>query len=111
MRFKVMATPQRKVNPVIPELINQIAYQICGNDTAITMAVEDGELDLNVWEAVIIKNLDESFKLLINSMRIFADKCIVGLSVNEETSFKFAKNSTALSTTISAILAIKLAQK
>lgn len=49
-----------KVNPVIPELVNQIAYQVCGNDVVIGMSVEGGELDLNVWEPVIIKNLSES---------------------------------------------------
>jgi aspartate ammonia-lyase len=48
-----------KINPVMPELINQIAYQVIGNDVTITMAVEGGELDLNVWEPVIIKALFE----------------------------------------------------
>lgn len=100
-----------KVNPVIPELINQIGYQICGNDVAITMAVEGGELDLNVWEPVIIKNLCESFKLLQNGLIIFADKCIDGLEPNEQICAKFANDSTALSTIISSIFGYKVGTK
>ncbi|WP_198003118.1 lyase family protein [Campylobacter sp. FOBRC14] len=100
-----------KVNPVIPELINQIGYQICGNDVAITMAVEGGELDLNVWEPVIIKNLCESFKLLQNGLIIFANKCIDGLEPNEQICAKFANDSTALSTIISSIFGYKVGTK
>lgn len=100
-----------KVNPVIPELINQIGYQICGNDVAITMAVEGGELDLNVWEPVIIKNLCESFKLLQNGLIIFADKCIDGLEPNEQICAKFANDSTALSSIFGYKVGTKVARK
>lgn len=71
-----------KINPVIPELMNQICYQVCGDDVAITMSVEGGELDLNVWEPVIIKNLVEEFKLLTGGMMKFADLCIDGIKAN-----------------------------
>ncbi|CUU87488.1 ribose-phosphate pyrophosphokinase [Campylobacter hyointestinalis] len=100
-----------KVNPVMPELINQIGYQICGNDMAITMAVEGGELDLNVWEPVIIKNLCESFKLLENGLVLFADKCVKDLAPNIEICKAYASNSTALSTTISSIFGYKVGTK
>ncbi|QKF81540.1 aspartate ammonia-lyase [Halarcobacter ebronensis] len=96
-----------KVNPVIPELINQIAYQVCGNDMTISMAVEGGELDLNVWEPIIIKNLSESFRLLNNGIRIFSKKCIANLTPNKEISTKYALDTFALSTTISAIFGYK----
>lgn len=100
-----------KVNPVMPELINQIGYQVCGNDTVITMAVEGGELDLNVWEPVIVKNLSESFKLLSNGMDKFSEKCIDGLYPNEEVSKLYAEKTTALSTTISSIFGYKMGTK
>ena len=58
-----------KVNPVMPEFMIQIAYQICGNDTVVTMAVEGAELDFNAWSAVIAKNLFESCRLLTRGSR------------------------------------------
>ncbi|AXH14620.1 aspartate ammonia-lyase [Malaciobacter mytili LMG 24559] len=96
-----------KVNPVIPELVNQLAYQVCGNDMTISMAVEGGELDLNVWEPIIIKNLSESFRLLNNGIRIFSEKCIANLTPNKKISTKYASDTLALSTTISAIFGYK----
>ncbi|CAM3621331.1 aspartate ammonia-lyase [Parendozoicomonas haliclonae] len=92
-----------KINPVMPELVNQICYQICGNDVAIGMAVEGGELDLNVWEPVIIKNMGESCTLLTNTVKLFNDKCVAGLEINEEVCRKYAEDTTALSTMIAAI--------
>lgn len=96
-----------KVNPVMPELMNQIGYQVCGNDVAITMAVEGGELDLNVWEPVIIKCLFESCRLLINSIPLFVQKCIKGIKANEEVCRKYAESSIALSTVIASLFGYK----
>lgn len=73
-----------KVNPVIPEMMIQVGYQVCGNDTAISMAVEGGELDLNVWESIIMKCLFDSCILMANSILIFADKCVAGIEVDRE---------------------------
>ncbi len=91
-----------KINPVMPELINQVCYQIYGNDVAIAMSVEGGELDLNVWEPVIMKCLFESSGLLIKSIPLFAEKCIMGLKANTGICRKYAESSTALSTVISS---------
>ena len=96
-----------KVNPVMPELVNQICYQICGNDVAITMAVEGGELDLNVWEPVIIKCLFESCRLLNDSIPLFVQKCIKGIKVNEKVCKKYAESSIALSTVIASLFGYK----
>lgn len=93
-----------KINPVMPELMNQITYQVCGNDVAVTMSVEGGELDLNVWEPVIIKNLTESFCLLTNSLPLFADLCIKGITANKEICQKHAEDTMANATVISAIM-------
>ena len=92
-----------KVNPVIPELMNQICYQVCGNDTAITMAAEGGELDLNVWEPVIIKSLFESCGFLTRGIRIFSERCISGIKANNEVCKKYAESSIALSTIIATV--------
>ena len=92
-----------KINPVMPELINQVCYQICGNDVAVGMAVEGGELDLNVWEPVIIKNMGESCSLLTNSITLFNDKCVKGIEINEDVCRQYAEDTTALSTMIAAI--------
>ncbi len=93
-----------KVNPVMPELVNQICYQVCGDDVAITMAVEGGELDLNVWEPVIIKNLTEQFKLLTGGMIKFADLCIDGIRANVEKLRADAEATMANATVASTIL-------
>ncbi|MGF1681810.1 aspartate ammonia-lyase [Photobacterium minamisatsumaniensis] len=97
-----------KINPVMPELINQIAYQVIGNDVAITMAVEGGELDLNVWEPVIIKALFESCTLLTNAIPLFVDKCLKDLQPNEAVCREYAERSTALATVIATLFGYKV---
>lgn len=92
-----------KINPVIPELVNQAAYQIIGNDTAINMAAEGGELDLNIWEPLIIKNIYESFNLLIKSINVFCEKCLKNLTVNKKKTENDAHSSLALSTAVAAV--------
>jgi len=92
-----------KVNPVMPELINQIAYQVCGNDFAVTMAAEGGELDLNVWEPVFVKNIFESIKLLTNAQELFREKCVAGIQVNEQRCRENADYSLALATAIGTL--------
>ncbi len=100
-----------KINPVMPELINQVAYQVCGNDVAITMSVEGGELDLNVWEPVIIKNLAESFTLLTKCLPLFADLCIDGITANKEVCRKYAEATLANATVVSSILGYEIGSK
>lgn len=92
-----------KINPVIPEMINQVAYQIMGNDMVISMAVEGGELDLNVWEPIILKNIRESFIILTNGIEKFATLCVQGISANTATLHKHAEQSLALSTVVAAL--------
>ena len=100
-----------KINPVMPELINQIAYQVIGNDVAITMAVEGGELDLNVWEPVIIKSLFESCTLLTNAIPLFVEKCLKDLLPNEAVCREYAEKSTALATVIATLFGYKVGSK
>ena len=73
-----------KVNPVIPEVINEIAFNIIGNDTTVTMAVEAGQLELNAFEPIIFYCLFESIETLTNGVKVFKTDCIDGITVNED---------------------------
>jgi aspartate ammonia-lyase len=73
-----------KVNPVIPEVVNQIAYQVIGNDLTVTMAAEAGQLQLNAMEPVLVLNILQSMRMLIRGMTTLREKCIVGLEADRE---------------------------
>lgn len=73
-----------KVNPVIPETVNQVAFQVIGNDLAISMAVEAGQFELNVMEPVMAYNLFNSLTILTNVINTLNYKCIQGIMANEE---------------------------
>lgn len=92
-----------KVNPVMPELINQIAYDICGSDVAVTMAVEGGELDLNVWEPLAVKKIASSIQILTNGMRLFRTKCVDGIRANGEVCRRYAERSVSVSSIIAGM--------
>jgi aspartate ammonia-lyase len=89
-----------KVNPVIPEVVNQISFQVIGNDLTITMASEAGQLQLNVMEPVIVFNLFQSIKMLINGMNTLTDKCVKGITANKEHCEYLVKNSIGLVTAL-----------
>ncbi|CAH0532403.1 Aspartate ammonia-lyase [Vibrio stylophorae] len=71
-----------KVNPVIPEVVNQVCFKVIGNDTTVTFAAEAGQLQLNVMEPVIGQALFESITLLTNACHTLAHKCVDGITVN-----------------------------
>jgi aspartate ammonia-lyase len=73
-----------KVNPVMPEVINQIAYQVIGNDLTVTMAAEAGQLQLNAMEPVIVFNVLQSMRMLTRGMKVLREKCIVGIEADRE---------------------------
>ncbi|MEB5919942.1 aspartate ammonia-lyase [Enterococcus innesii] len=89
-----------KVNPVIPEVISQIAFQVIGNDGAITFATASGELELNPFEPVMFHNLFESCQLLTRACQIYADKCVVGITINETVCSEAVASSTGMITAI-----------
>lgn len=93
-----------KVNPVIPEVINQIAYKVVGNDLTITMASEAGQLQLNVMEPIIAYSLFESIDVLINGMETFRERCITGITANEEHCKEMVMNSIGLVTALNPYL-------
>ncbi len=71
-----------KVNPVIPEVVNQVCFKVIGNDLTVTMAAEAGQLQLNVMEPVICQATFESSSLLIHAMQALREKCVVGIKAN-----------------------------
>ena len=73
-----------KVNPVIPEVVNQIAYQVIGNDLTVTMAAEAGQLQLNAMEPVIVLNILQSMRMLLRGMETLRSRCIEGIEVDRE---------------------------
>ena len=73
-----------KVNPVIPEVVNQVCFKVIGNDVALTFAAEAGQLQLNVMEPVIAQAIFESINLLARGMSTLRELCIVGIEANEE---------------------------
>jgi aspartate ammonia-lyase len=87
-----------KVNPVIPEAINQIAFQIMGNDLAITFAAQAGQLELNAFLPVIAHNLFEMLDLLKNGLRIFIDKCLIGIKADRDRCNQLVEESLVLVT-------------
>lgn len=87
-----------KVNPVIPEVVNQVCFKVIGNDTTVTFAAEAGQLQLNVMEPVIGQALFESIEILGNACVNLGEKCINGITVNKEICEAFVYNSIGIVT-------------
>ena len=87
-----------KVNPVIPEVVGQVCYKVIGNDTTVMLGSENGQLELNVFEPVIVYSIAESIKLLTNGINCLIEKCIDGIKANEKRCKYLMRNSTALVT-------------
>ena len=73
-----------KVNPVIPEVVSQVAFHIIGHDVTITMAAEAGQMELNAFEPVVFYNLFDSISTLTHAVDTLTDNCIIGITANEE---------------------------
>ena len=104
-----------KVNPVIPEVVSQVAYKVAGNDVTIAMAVEAGQMELNAFEPVIFESLFQSITILDNAATTFADNCVSGITANEERCRELLDSSvgiiTALCPHIGYARAAKLAKE
>lgn len=93
-----------KVNPVMTEMVTQVAYQVIANDLAITLAVQSGQLELNAFYPLIATNLLPAMESMAKALRLFAEKCIVGIQAMPEECLKHLKNSTALATVLAPLL-------
>ena len=89
-----------KVNPVIPEVVNQVCYKVIGNDLAVTMAAEAGQLQLNVMEPVIAACIFESQTLLINASRTLREHCVDGITANAKECRDLVERSIGLVTAL-----------
>jgi aspartate ammonia-lyase len=89
-----------KVNPSIPEMVNQVCFQVVGCDTTVSMAAEHGQLELNVMMPVIAFNVLLSMRILTSSARIFAEKCVKGIEANREMCEYWVERSAALATAL-----------
>ncbi len=93
-----------KVNPVIPEVVLQVSAQVIGNDAAITIGGMQGNFELNVRVPLIARNLLESIRLLANTARIFAEKCVNGIQANEEGCHHSAEATLAAATALNPFI-------
>ena len=93
-----------KVNPVIPEAVTQVAAQVIGNDAAIAWGGGNGAFELNVYIPMMARNLLESFKILANVSRLFAERCVDGLVANEEHLRELAESSPSIVTPLNSAI-------
>jgi aspartate ammonia-lyase len=93
-----------KVNPVIPEVVNQIAFKVIGNDLTVTLAAEAGQLELNVMEPIMAQSLFESMEMLKNGMSTLRSRCVEGITANPERCREMVQNSIGLVTALNPIL-------
>ncbi len=93
-----------KVNPVLPEAVTQVAAQVIGNDAAVAWGGANGAFELNVYIPMMARNVLESFKLLTNVSRLFADRCVSGLSANVERLRELAESSPSIVTPLNSVI-------
>jgi fumarate hydratase, class II len=89
-----------KVNPVIPEVVLQVAAQVIGNDTAVTVAGSQGAFELNVRVPVMARNVFESIRMLTAACHMFSEKCVEGIEANEEVLRRHAESTPAIATAL-----------
>jgi fumarate hydratase class II len=89
-----------KVNPVIPEVVTQVAAQVIGNDTAITVGGMQGHFELNVFVPLLARNLLQSIRLLASASRLLADKCVDGIEANRERAERYAELTLSAATAL-----------
>jgi len=89
-----------KINPVIPELAAMVSFQVVGNDLAVAMAVQAGQLELNVMMPTMAYNVLQSITILTNMLRVFTEKCVKGLTANEKRNAFYAQSTVSLATAL-----------
>jgi fumarate hydratase class II len=89
-----------KVNPVLPEVVTQVAAQVIGNDAAITAGGMQGHFELNVFVPVIARNLLDSIKLLASASRLLAERCVDGIEANREVCERYAELTLSAATAL-----------
>ncbi|MBH8597192.1 aspartate ammonia-lyase [Thermoactinomyces sp. CICC 10523] len=100
-----------KVNPVMAEVINQVAFQVIGNDHTICLASEAGQLELNVMEPVLVFNLLQSITIMNNAFRVFTDYCLAGIEANEEKLREYVESSVGVITAVNPHIGYEVAAR
>jgi fumarate hydratase class II len=100
-----------KVNPVLPEAVRMVCAQVIGNDAAIAFGCASGEFELNVMMPMLARNLLESMRLLANSTRLLADRCVAGIAANRERALEYAQSSASIVTPLARVLGYEEAAK
>ena len=100
-----------KVNPVIPEVVNQVCFKVIGNDVTVSFAAEAGQLQLNVMEPVITSALFESLIWLKNAIETLTEECVLGITVNKERCLEMVKNSIGIVTALNPYIGYKTSTK
>ncbi|SMQ73185.1 aspartate ammonia-lyase [Bacillus sp. OV166] len=100
-----------KVNPVMPEMINQVAFQVIGNDHTICLASEAGQLELNVMEPVLVFNLLQSISIMNNAFRAFTDYCLAGIEANEDRLKEYVEKSAGIITAVNPHIGYEVAAR
>ncbi|MED3552376.1 aspartate ammonia-lyase [Cytobacillus praedii] len=100
-----------KVNPVMPEVINQIAFQVIGNDHTISLASEAGQFELNVMEPVLLFNLLQSISIMNNGFRVFSNFCISGITANTDRLKEYVEKSVGLLTAVNPHIGYNVASE
>ncbi|MER9189697.1 aspartate ammonia-lyase [Mesorhizobium australicum] len=93
-----------KVNPVIPEMMNQLSFQVIGNDLTVTLAASAGQLQLNAMEPVIVLNILQSMRMLTRGMEIFKQRCVDGIEVDLERCRDLLDQSLVLATPLAKLI-------
>jgi aspartate ammonia-lyase len=89
-----------KINPVMPELAAMVAFQVVGNDTAVALAVQAGQLELNVMMPTMTYSVLQSITILTNMLKVFTDKCVKGITANERRCNFYAQSTVSLATAL-----------
>lgn len=89
-----------KVNPVMAELAAMVSFQVIGNDTAVAMAVQAGQLELNVMMPTMAYNVLQSITILANTLHQFTERCVAGITANETKCREYAEKTIALATAL-----------
>jgi fumarate hydratase class II len=97
-----------KVNPVMPEVVTQVAAQVIGNDAAITVGGMQGHFELNVFVPLIARNILDSIKLLAAAIRLFAEKCVDGIEANRENAEHYAELTLSAATALNPYIGYDL---
>ncbi len=96
-----------KVNPVIPEVVNQVCFKVIGNDLTVTFAAEAGQLQLNVMEPVLSHAIMENIQFLCNALDTLRTKCVVGITANKEVCLNMVKHSIGIVTALNPYIGYK----